>query len=144
MVQTAQQPAHGVVMRLREGKGRVGGWRILIAEDELLVALELEDILAELRCEVVDVVSHVGGILPSAEEVDCALLDIKLKGRTSYDAALDLQRRRVPFAFVTGYTDPPDYPSALHDVPRLNKPFNKELLRALLGKLMDAKPGKAC
>lgn len=117
----------------------MSGLRILIAEDEILVALELEDLLMELECQVVDVVNHADRILRSAERADCALLDVNLKGETCYQAALHLKAQNVPFAFVTGYSELPECPVELGEVPRLGKPFNKELLGRLLGDLMAAR-----
>ncbi len=126
------------------GPRQVGRPRILIAEDEVLVALELEALLGELDWDVVDVVSHVESILPALGNADCALLDINLKGQTSYDAARYLRARHVPFAFVTGYTDLPECPPELTGVPRLGKPFSKPLLDKLLAGLMAQRQQFAC
>jgi hypothetical protein len=72
------------------------------------------------------------------------LLDINLKGETCYPAALHLQQDKLPFAFVTGYSDFPECPKELCDVPRLGKPFNRELLGKLLCDLLKTRPSPVC
>jgi CheY-like chemotaxis protein len=80
--------------------------RILVIEDEGLIALHIEDALTDLGCSVVGPVRAVEEAinLLDRQPVDAALLDINLGGgQTSYPIADELGRRDIPFAFVTGY-----------------------------------------
>lgn len=98
--------------------------RILILEDEPLIAMDLEDIVTE-RCgaQCVFASTAEAGLERVAEGVDFALLDFNLGGgnRTSIAVAIDLQRRNVPFCFVSGSLS--RLPAQLCDVPRVAKPF---------------------
>jgi CheY-like chemotaxis protein len=101
------------------------GLRVLVVEDELLVAMEIETLLDRLGCEVVGPVASVREALDTIREreVDGAILDVNLHGEYAYPAAEALRARAVPFVFLSGYTDLPDPPPALGDVPTLRKPF---------------------
>lgn len=88
------------------------GRRILVAEDEPLVALELEATLRGLGCEVLGPAATLEEALRLAtapsERIDAAVLDINLAGRASFPAADALAKRGVPIVFATGYGDLPD------------------------------------
>lgn len=105
--------------------------RVLIVEDEGLVALLIEDLLTDLGCEVVASCDSIrsamewlerGGIAP-----DGALLDVNLGGELVYPVAELLTARRIPFAFATGYGALPD--GRFADVPVLAKPVNQAKLK---------------
>jgi CheY-like chemotaxis protein len=117
------------------GKERFAGLRVLIAEDEALSAMEMEALLQELGCRVVGPLSRVEAILPKAGDIDCALLDIDLRGHRCYEAAQSLRDRGVSVAFVTGYTEMPDCPAGLEALPRLRKPFDRRELVDVLDRL---------
>ncbi|HJU06786.1 MAG TPA: HWE histidine kinase domain-containing protein [Nitrospiraceae bacterium] len=87
-----------------EGAG-IRGKRIIILEDELLIAWELRRIIEESGGEVVGTAASVAGALElvNSTPADAALLDANLKGGKSDEIALALSKRNVPFAFVTGY-----------------------------------------
>lgn len=79
--------------------------RILVVEDEVLIALMLEDYLSELGHEVVGPATRLKPALAIAEgdELDLAILDVNLAGETSLPIAVALMRRRIPFMFATAY-----------------------------------------
>lgn len=79
--------------------------RILIVEDEALVAMLIEDVVGDLGHDVVAVAGRVDDGVAKAEalEIDCAVLDLNLNGQRTYPVAEALRRRGVPFLFVTGY-----------------------------------------
>jgi CheY-like chemotaxis protein len=79
--------------------------KILIVEDEALIAMMVEDILEELGHEVVGTANGVkrGVDLASALDIDLAVLDINLGRETSFPIADVLNQRRIPFFFATGY-----------------------------------------
>jgi len=111
--------------------------RVLVVEDEALVALQLEDMLTELGCAVIGPASRVGQALEllGGEPVEVAVLDLNIAGELVYPVADELGNRGLPYIFVTGYgtsglTEP--YRSR----PVLEKPFaRRELLRAILDTL---------
>jgi CheY-like chemotaxis protein len=79
---------------------------VLIAEDNLIPALEIEDIIRELGCDVVGPVGKLSEIMQLIETTrfDAALLDVELKnGEKVYPAADLLRARGIPFAFFTAY-----------------------------------------
>lgn len=79
--------------------------RILIVEDEMLVAMNLEDMLLDLGHEVAGIASRVEPALSLAAEgqFDLALLDVNLAGSQSFPVAKILRDRNIPFLFATGY-----------------------------------------
>lgn len=81
------------------------GKRILIVEDEFLVALEAANMLAELGATVIGPAHHAERAIEFArtEALDAALLDINLGSSTSEDVADCLRSRGIPVVFATGY-----------------------------------------
>ena len=79
--------------------------RVLLVEDESMVALLLEDMLTELHHEVVGPVARLDKALEIAQwqALDVALLDVNLNGEEIYPVAEALAVREIPFVFVTGY-----------------------------------------
>lgn len=79
--------------------------RILIVEDEMLVAMNIEDMLLDLGHEVAGLASRLEPALSLAGEAqfDLAMLDVNLAGQTSFPVAAVLARRGIPFLFATGY-----------------------------------------
>lgn len=83
------------------------GLRLLVVEDEALVAMLVEDMLTDLGCVVVGVAGSVakGLAVVGSEEVsfDGAVLDVNLGGEKVFPVADALAARGVPFVFATGY-----------------------------------------
>jgi CheY-like chemotaxis protein len=79
--------------------------RILIVEDEALVAMLIEDIVLDLGHEIAAIAGRLHDGLAKAQtlELSCAVLDLNLNGERTYPIAEALKRRGVPFLFVTGY-----------------------------------------
>ncbi len=109
---------------------------VLIAEDNLIPALEIEDIVRDLGCQVVGPVGKLSEVMKLIEtaQFDAALLDVELKnGEKVYPAADLLRSRGIPFAFFTAYDREVLGPKYADDIV-VEKPF----LRADLEKcLMD-------
>lgn len=109
------------------------GWRVLVVEDEYLIATQMRAMLRDLGCETVGPVGDVASAfaLVMQEQLDAALLDICLDVGPSFLLAGLLEQRRIPFGFATGYQGralPPRFAA----VPRLLKPFGRpELARFL-------------
>ena len=101
----ASLSAPGQRVMARGADARADRARILVIEDEPLVAIEMASRLAEARMTVVGPVGTVDEALRliTTAQVDAALLDANLNGSTVEGIAAELTRRGVPFAFVTGY-----------------------------------------
>jgi CheY-like chemotaxis protein len=107
--------------------------RILIAEDESLIALELEETLQGLGYEVVGPVSRVEDVLRRAEAqaFDGALLDVNLRSQQIFAILPDLVRRGIPIIITSGYDDATLFPEEFRALPRIAKPFDERVLRQL-------------
>ncbi|MEW9614399.1 response regulator [Shinella sp. S4-D37] len=79
--------------------------RILIVEDEVLVAMHLEDLLTGMGHQVVGPATRIGQAMELARrsEIDAVVLDVNLAGRKSFPVADILRQRGIPFVFATGY-----------------------------------------
>jgi CheY-like chemotaxis protein len=84
---------------------RVGDRRVLVAEDEFVIALEIEDTLRRAGYEVVGPAATAGEAarLAAAGPLDAAVLDLGLRDGTAIPAADVLAARGVPFVFLSGY-----------------------------------------
>jgi CheY-like chemotaxis protein len=110
------------------------GKRVLLVEDEGIVAMVVEDYLLDLGYEVVGVAARLeaGMRLAQYAAIDVAILDVNLAGKLSYPIAELLYERGIPFLFATGYGSA-GRPDEFRDIPTLAKPYGKnDLARALL------------
>jgi CheY-like chemotaxis protein len=100
--------------------------RVLVVEDNLLIAETICDVLADCGCTVVGPVPDLpgGAALIAADGLDGAMLDINLSGILSFPLAAMLEERGVPFVFMTGYDDGAMFPPEFRKVRRLAKPFD--------------------
>lgn len=117
------------------------GRRVLIVEDEMIIAMGLEDMVEQLGCRVVATAARPSEALAAIEKftIDVAILDVNLDGQKSYDIAAALAHRNVPFVFSTGYASP-GASEGYRDRPMLRKPFSAtDLERTLTTILMAGK-----
>jgi CheY-like chemotaxis protein len=112
------------------------GLRVLLVEDEIMIALLVEEILAEFGHTVVGPASRVDRALElvASEAIDVAILDVNIDDKDVYPVAEALAARGIPFMFVSGYGT---LPERFRDRPRLTKPFRQRALLELLVKLGD-------
>lgn len=108
--------------------------RILVVEDEIVVALFLEDVLAELGYQVAGVVGHLDDAMVRDIDYDAAVLDVHLNGKSVFDFADRLARNGTPFVFATGYGER-GVPERFAGRPVLQKPFSPEDLRRVLDRI---------
>jgi CheY-like chemotaxis protein len=103
------------------------GLRVLVVEDELLIAMDISTFLQELGCTVVGPVSTLAAAMALArdEAIDAAILDANLDNQGIEPVAAELASRRVPFVFATGYVRA-DLPVRYRDRPMLEKPFTQQ------------------
>jgi CheY-like chemotaxis protein len=114
--------------------------RVLIIEDESLLAMLIEDMLSDLGCTVVGVASDLKGALKKVAEAafDAAIVDVNLNGARSFEVAEKLTEMRRPFVLSTGYTFP-GAPATLQRAPTLLKPFREDDLRKALSAAVRAR-----
>jgi CheY-like chemotaxis protein len=113
---------------------RLENLRVLVVEDEYLVAKSLETTLRALGCEVVGTASTVAAAcdLIKTNSPDIALLDINLSPGTCEPVARALQYRHIPFVFITGYTNLNMLPDDLRGHCILTKPADAAALASAL------------
>jgi DNA-binding response OmpR family regulator len=107
--------------------------RILVVEDEPILAAALQEVLTSEGYIVIGPVGRLASAMALAQsaEIDLALLDVNLHGELVYPVALILTLRRVPYALMTGYGHD-DLPVEYQNWISLTKPFpNRQLLHVL-------------
>jgi len=109
------------------------GRRILVVEDEALIALDLAEALQELHAIVVGPVNNVAAArqIISEQQIDCAVLDVQLFDENVSTLMPDLDSRRIPRVFMTAFAHE-DLPKEWKAWPALHKPMAVgDLLRAI-------------
>ncbi len=111
--------------------------RILIVEDETMIAMMIEDFLTDLGWDVVGMVGTPDRAMATAREADfdAALLDVNLNGQDTFGVADVLSERQIPFVFATGYGQD-GVADRFQDVPTLTKPFQRDDLDRALREAM--------
>lgn len=120
------------------------GLRVLLVEDEALIAMDSEAMLLSFGVASVDWARSVGDALRMIETnaFDAAILDLRLGEETSLPLAQRLDELGVPYGFLTGYRDD-DIPEPFRQKPMVPKPFTAEQLSSLLRKLTGQRcPGQ--
>jgi DNA-binding response OmpR family regulator len=111
------------------------GFRVLLVEDEPLIAMVVEDFLADLGCVMVGIAGTLALGLKLASDtklpIDGAVLDVNLGGEQVFPIADALRSRRIPFVFATGY-GAQGLAARYAGYPVIAKPFALEPLRAIV------------
>lgn len=145
-IMAADEGDHSPVEK-RSQKGdaaRLSGMRVLLVEDQVLIALDAESCLRALGAAQVVIaptsetaVKHIDAARP-----DLAVLDVNLGDQTSAPVAELLRKLNVPFVFATGYGDTMMIPDSMHDVPIVRKPYaDSTLAEAIAGVLRKIEDG---
>lgn len=112
------------------------GRRILVVEDEYMIAREIAETLTDVGIDVIGPVPGVGDamqIIAEERQIDGALLDVNLRSEPVWIVVDALRLRNIPVVLATGY-DQDVIPKAYSDLPRREKPVNRQdLLEALAG-----------
>ena len=122
------------------GKARVnrpGSRKVLVVEDDALIAMLLEDMLAELGFEVVGPATRLRGALELAERqsFDIAILDVHLGSEQSFPVADVLRLRGIPFIFATGY-GADGLNAGYRQTVTLQKPFESRQLESAISRAL--------
>ncbi|WP_136684590.1 HWE histidine kinase domain-containing protein [Falsirhodobacter xinxiangensis] len=106
---------------------------LLLLEDQLLIAMDVEAMLQESGFTRISLARNVEQALAIIDQgVELAMLDVNLGRETSVPVAEELHRRGIPFVFATGYDERSALPEGLRHVPVVRKPYEVEnLLEAL-------------
>jgi DNA-binding response OmpR family regulator len=133
------ESAAGAAERMTAEPRDLAGTRVLVLEDETLVSMMVEDMLADLACEVVGPFARLDQATDAVAAlelpIDVALLDVNLGRQQSFPLAEILREKGVPFVFTTGYDDsgiPPEW----RDRPALRKPFMLHHMKDALEKAL--------
>jgi DNA-binding response OmpR family regulator len=112
--------------------------RVMIVEDEFLIAMEIEDALRAAGAEIIGPFTSLEEADAAARtrEIDLAILDIDLRGQEVFPAAKVLLERGIPFMFYTGRPDREALRSTFAAVPVCVKPVATRRLIGELGKLV--------
>ena len=120
----------------------MAGKRIFVAEDETLIAMVLEDMLAELGFELAGSAPSLAkamDLVAASNPIDAAILDIELNDEKSWPIADALLQRQVPFAFSTGHGRDADVDPRFANAPILEKPFDTAALGEVLAQLLGGR-----
>jgi len=104
------------------------GLRVLVVEDEALVAMNLEMTLEDFGCQIIGPAYRfeaAANMAATVENADAAILDVNLSGIPAFGIAEILAARDIPFLFATGYGKE-GIPGQWHDRPILQKPYTAE------------------
>jgi len=106
-----------------------GALRVLVVEDELLLAAALEEDLKSAEFTIVGPFKTLALAVKASrqEQFDVAVLDVNLNGELIYPLAEELQTRRIPFLFLTGF-NLAEMPEKFRATPRMAKPQNRNVL----------------
>jgi light-regulated signal transduction histidine kinase (bacteriophytochrome) len=121
----------------RESKPELFSAKAMIVEDNVIIAMEAEDVLRELGfgdCQIVGSVRAAHALVEETE-VSFAMLDVNLGKETSEEVAVLLQMRGIPFIFASGYGDRTFATSRFDGVPVVTKPYSERDIRAAISRL---------
>ena len=114
---------------------------VLVVEDELMIRMLLEDMLADLGYTIAAEAGRIDEAITLAKnaDFDVAILDVNLNGQTVSPVAEILVERGLPFVFATGYGERA-LPEPFRDRPMLLKPFQQEHLGRMLSRVFTGVP----
>ncbi|KAB2954835.1 MAG: response regulator [Rhizobiaceae bacterium] len=110
------------------------GLRLLIVEDEFLIAMDVEQLCRDHGAVDVVVIGTAADLVTASTSAgfDAAILDVMVEGQPTLDFARGLAEHGIPFVFATGYSDRGDVFSAFPDVRVVGKPYTgDEIVEAL-------------
>lgn len=115
-------------------------WRILVVDDEVLVAYDVAQIVEDLGALVIGPAHDLerGLELAEREDIDFALLDVNLGSQMSTPIAEHLRKRGIPFVLVSGYVRA-HIPAALAEEALLRKPCTPDAIRDVIHAALPAK-----
>ncbi|MET0293776.1 MAG: HWE histidine kinase domain-containing protein [Phenylobacterium sp.] len=135
-VPDAPEPRAAEAAQAAAGSADLRGSRVLIVEDAVLLALELETGLSEAGAVVVGPAYELEEAMALLDQpIDAAVLDANLNGRSVTPVAEVLAARGIPFVFATGYGEAGGAPSGF-EAPIIRKPYDVTQVAAAVGQLL--------
>lgn len=133
------QPEETPVPQPQNDEAAIQGLRIMIVEDQFVIAMDVETMLADRGAGDIATCGNITEATRILETFrpDAAVLDVNLSNGTSIPVAEELERRRIPFVFATGYGDSIMIPEAFSKVPVVRKPYEAEALVSALGQVLQ-------
>lgn len=119
----------------------LSGLRLLIVEDEFLIAMDVEQLCRDHGAADAVVVSTAAALAAgtfSPADFDAAILDVMVEGQPTLDFARGLADHGIPFIFATGYSDRQDVFAAFPGVQVVGKPYAGDELVGALAAALDA------
>lgn len=101
----------------------LSGLRILLLEDEALIALDVEQLCVDNGAKYVFVASSLGEAGSISCAYDAAILDLMVGGEPTLDFARALALRQIPFVFASGYDDLGAISAAFPEIAIIKKPY---------------------
>lgn len=123
------------------------GMHVLVLEDEILIAMDVEQLCRDCGAADVTIVRDLDQLGPdpfAGAPFHAAVLDVMVAGRSTVDFARQLQMRRIPFVFATGYVDTDELFEGFAEVEVVDKPYSSTALikavAAAIARLRDGLP----
>ncbi len=111
---------------------RLAGARLLVLEDELLIAMDVEQLCRDHGATDVVICKNLIEALDGGANYDAAIVDVMLGGESTLSFADSLRQNGVPFIFASGYIDRDDIAAAFPDIASVGKPYSgQDLIDAL-------------
>lgn len=113
--------------------------KILLVEDQLLIAMDAEAILNDYGYHFIETATNLDDArrLVELHDVSLAILDINLGNQTTFALAKELLAKNIPFAFASGYPSDEAKEHDLGHIPIISKPFGEKELIATVTALLD-------
>ena len=122
----------------------LAGLRILVLEDEFLIAMDVEQLCRDYGAENVVIVRSIGEVEQGlAAEFDAAIIDVLLDGVSTLEFATRLRDDNVPFVFASGYTDSDEISKLFPGVTMIGKPYSGNDLIAAVAAACGRGPGSS-
>lgn len=118
------------------------GMRLLLLEDEVLIAMDVEQLCLDEGAEAVVTCRDLAEARSVETSYDAAVVDVMLNGETTLSFAAELKARNIPFIFASGYTEREDLKAAFPDIPVVGKPYSGADLIAALSAAIAASSGR--
>lgn len=128
---------------MHRGEPMPDGSRILVVEDNFLLAEVVGDFVTDCGMEVVATACglEIGLVHARETPLDGALLDINLNGRFCFPICDVLRERGIPFAFLSGYGDLALVPPRYRNIPLVSKPFGPDEMKGALDAMLSGESG---
>jgi DNA-binding NtrC family response regulator len=118
----------------------LAGKRVLVVEDDGLIALDIVSELRRAGCTTLGPASRLetAMTIAAAQDIDAAVLDVFLEGAYAWQLAGTLKAQGIPFLFQTGFGSLLDFPDEFASVPRLEKPVKIGALERELKAILES------